>query len=398
MCLIAAVGEVYFRLTTPFTTSAFPFLFVPDLGYVLQPNAEMRHTNRLDFWNRSRVNSLGFLDREPPAPEDAAASCHISLVGDSFVAAREVSISDKLHIRLEELANSELPTLKVTTSAFAISDTGPVQQLPLYDKYVRPLRPKLVVLSFSTNDFVNSSPILEALRHGWDPEHLPYSSVHRLADGKLALRPPDPNHLKFRMPWPTRAAETLASRVTKKAVEVSWLANWLDAKIGSSARFSTQTRSGQDPLLAWRTKLLNRDPRYAALLAGWQPAMKRDIARMLRQDSLPPVFEEALDYAAFALRQWKESTARDGAKLAILALHRMKVNGSRPFELMSEMAHAIQIPVIDQADHILRQGALLEDANFRHDAHWNPAGHQFAAQALLEHLMHNQRICQPSLE
>ena len=52
--------------------------------------------------------------------ERAAASCHIAMIGDSYVEARQVPIADKFHVRLEELAARELRHLDITTSAFGI--------------------------------------------------------------------------------------------------------------------------------------------------------------------------------------------------------------------------------------------------------------------------------------
>ena len=99
---IACVGEIWLRVTTPFMYSPIPEYFHPKVGLILKPNAEIRSTNGLDFWTISRTYSLGFLDREPPTPEPAAASCHITMIGDSFVEAREVPIADKFHVRLED--------------------------------------------------------------------------------------------------------------------------------------------------------------------------------------------------------------------------------------------------------------------------------------------------------
>ena len=53
------------------------------------------------------------------------------------------------------------------------------------------------------------------------------------------------------------------------------------------------------------------------------------------------------------------------------------------------MAAERGIPVIDQGDFIDRQGGDLRDARWAHDCHWNPTGHQWAAQALLEYLKQN---------
>ena len=169
LTLIALAGEVYLRgkvylqlkrLTMPFYTSKYPLHFVPKVGLMLKPNAEVLRTNRRDFWTIQRTNSLGFLDREPINSDHAAESCHIAMIGDSFVQAREVPIADKFHVRLEERAARQLPHLDITTSAFGLGGTGQINQLPYYDEFVRHLSPKLVVLVFVRNDFRNNSLIL----------------------------------------------------------------------------------------------------------------------------------------------------------------------------------------------------------------------------------------------
>ena len=108
---------------------------------------------------------------------------------------------------------------------------------------------------------------------------------------------------------------------------------------------------------------------------------------------LPLILEDALQYTRFALEQFKQRADRDGAKLVILASHTVKVHGTPMFERLSQMAAALDIPVIDQADFILRQGADLSDAYWPHDGHWNPAGHRWAAEALLEYLKEHPAIC-----
>src|SRR5689334_3400937 len=54
-----------------------------------------------------------------------------------------------------------------------MSGTGQANQLPYYERNRAELAPDLVVLLFIKNDFANNSPLLEAVRHGWDPERSP---------------------------------------------------------------------------------------------------------------------------------------------------------------------------------------------------------------------------------
>ena len=104
-----------------------------------------------------------------------------------------------------------------------------------------------------------------------------------------------------------------------------------------------------------------------------------------------PFYTEALPLTAFGLDEFKKRAARDGAALAILTHHEMSrfLNG-RLLARLNEMAAERGIPVIDLGDFIRRQGAELHDAHWKRDAHWNPAGHRWAAEALLEHLKRNQ--------
>ena len=384
VALAALAGEAYFRLTMPFLAPPYkPVVFVPNVGYLRPPNTEIRHTNALDFWNVSRTNSLGFLDREPPSPERAKATCHISIIGDSFVEALQVPIDRKLRVRLQELAASRLPYLGVTTSAFGMGNIGQVQQLPFYDQYARRLHPELLVLVFVYNDFINNAPVLRSLdllpgsrKRRFEP------TVRRRPDGKLELAWSLPHQLPSVSPnrvssWVVRAA--------RKLTHHSWFARWLRAK--KNALFPWAIRHIED------VEALRRQPGYAALLEGWRPTRRPDFRRMFARRDLPPLFEEALEYTRFALEQFKRRADRDGVKLVILATHTLKTRGTRMFERLSEMAATLGIPVIDQADYILRQGAALTDARWPHDDHWSPAGHQWAAEALLEYLEQRPEIC-----
>ena len=390
LALIGIVGEMYFRLRAPFLEVDASFAWSPTIGRIYTTNTEVRWTNRLDFWTESRTNSWGFLDREPIGLERTAASCHIAMIGDSYVEARQVPIADKFHVRLEELAAEELRDLAITTSAFGIMDTGQVNQLAYYDEFARTLRPALLVLVFVDNDFMNNAPILDGLQRGMDPDRLIDVSATRGADGTITLRPPHPPSAESRLATMASTSPPWHSRVADRLSDTSPFARWLELK--TRAWFPADT----DPeLIAWVALLSRRSPRYAALFDGWRPTTRGDIQQLfLYAQDLPPVYADGLDFTGFALDQFRERAARDGAALVILTSNYMGTRGDLGFERLTALAEARGIPVIDYHDYVLRRGAEpRRDTRWEHDSHWNAAGHRWAAEALLEYLKENQEIC-----
>ena len=415
LALIGVSGEAYFRLIVVpnwyglyANPKDFDFYqqqhqrFVPNVGLIPDPNSEVRYTNHQDYWTISRTNSLGFMDREPISPERAAESCHITLIGDSFIQAKEVLISDKAHVKLEELAARQLPLLNLTTSAFGQTGSGQINQLAFYDQHARRLSPKVVALVFVRNDFQDNSTILTALRWGLDPDHMPWSAAERGQDGDIELRPPDPDYEAFRLPLPPGQAppgqappansdNSAVERAINEVNKYFYFAKWLDIKI--KTMFRKETKDALDPQLAEWAELLSRRPRYSTLLHGWTPTTYVDLSTRFAEVDLPPVFEEALMYTKFALEQFKRRADRDGARLVILAEHRMKRRDGLYSGRLNAIADELDIHIIYQRDYIVRIGANPNDAKWNRDFHWNKNGHHWAAEALLEWIRDNQDVC-----
>lgn len=381
LTLIVVVGEFYFRVKMPFTHRSQPSYFDPEMGITRNPNSEMYITNNLDYWTVSRVNSIGFLDREPQLAMEPM-SCHIVVMGDSMVEAREVAISDKLQVKLEELAAQTLPHLMVTTSAFGRSDTGQINQLPYYDELARTMDPKLIVLVFHVNDFWDNSPFLSAMIKGYHPYHMPFVTAERNEDGTMRLRPPDPEYRDI--PGPQ-----IAPSLLQKVAEVSRFAKWIEAKTSTNALVTEP-----DPwLLEWRNHL-KEFPAYETLPLEWWPGSRFEAYGLFNEDNLPLFYEENMDFTGFALDEFKRRADRDDAALVILSTHHVGAEGDLIFDRLKAMGQARGIPVISQLDYIMRsREGRVEDADFRNDPHWTTTGHRWAAEALLEYLAQNQGIC-----
>ena len=348
-------------------------VFVPDVGVMSRPRTEIRATNRLDFWTISKANSYGFIDREPLSPAEAVAGCHIAVIGDSFVEARHVPTSAKLHVRLQELAGQHpvLAGLDVTSSAWGRRNTAQASQLPFYDKYVRWLRPKLLVLVFHNNDLGGNSAAVMAARQGWQRTKMPFAFPWTdQVDGTIKLRMPTRDFQELPPP-PAGESPGVTLRLGRPGTDIrrSSLACRLGERLLAGSYF-----------LAWATAKVHS--RRNVQVCQVPPSS-------VGQDD----YEEALALTGWALDQFKQRAKRDGASLILLATHAMGSVGDDGWETLASIAAERGIPVVSQAEYILAQGATTSEAQFDHDGHWNPLGHRWGAEAVLSYIEQRLEIC-----
>jgi hypothetical protein len=345
---LVAGGEAYLRATTPFlrNTATWPANFDPQVGWLFRPGAEIRATNGLDFWSIQHANSLGFLDAEPAIPKPAG-TFRILLVGDSFVEAQQVPLEGKLQTVLSGLLKARGGAVRYDVVALGQSGTGQANQLAYLERYKDALKPDLVVLAFVNNDFANNAPLLEAIRNGWDPEHLPRLFLApEPSTGIYRHLPVDPNWWQYSTPGGTDAART--------------------------------------------DSLRNRSQAYRAKLDGWDP-QRLHMDNAFYEDRLAPVFEDALDATRAAFAAFKRHAEHDGFGLVVMATDNVvggPVSDDRRFNQLRRlqaMLDGLHIPLLDLYPEFVARGGQKK-AQWKHDGHWNETGHRWAAEALCRFL------------
>ena len=397
VCLLVLIAlEACFRLIGPFAGAPVVDLasqpgywrFVPGVGLLRPPRRELHYSNGHDYWTVQRANRWGFLDREPIDPGRAAESCHVAVIGDSFVEAREVPVSDKLQVVLEEMAAREAPHLDVTTSAFGISGTAPMNQLAFYDRYARRLNPDLVVLVLVRNDVYDNDPRQRRmpssnLRHGF---------ALRDEDGGFIWLPPALDFPAAAFPLASERLDTWRTRVLYRAARASRFVRWLGARTSwlyrgvSGFAAAGGAREGGAHVSELPAGLTVWDWFETLDDSSDDDPVRRYQRRgnLLHRTRRAAAFDELRGINALSLQQFKRRTDHDGAALVILDGHYdSDLWGSH---LWRETAGSLGIPVVSHGEYVTRQGGRLEDSHWASDLHWSPTGHRRTAEAIWEHI------------
>lgn len=380
--LTLAAVEIALRLRYPFADNTWPNQFDPRCGFTFTPGATVRQTNLFDFCVEQRANSLGFLDREPRPAEPTVP--RLVVLGDSFVEAVQVPIERKFHVQLEQrLAARGLPTHCV---AFGMSGSGTSNVIPFYETFGRARPGDLVILLVVSNDFANNSPLLESLRHGWHPDHLPRLFFAPAGDRFVRL-PIDVDWRQHRAPAPR-----------PRPPDPGWIAwsrlyRWIEA----SRRWIRGERlRDYEARTLHHLERLRRDAAIAPLFAGWRYPDDPDIDAMTKVVEPPPVFQQALALTEHALAVLRDAVAADGGRLLVVATPglaepatathgRTFVDGSW-LGLLRAMCNRLDLPLLDLYEPFAAAGALRA-AHFTRDMHWSERGHAEAAAAIDLHLL-----------
>ena len=387
LALSLGAAELVLAWRLPIARVVWPSAFDPRVGQLFAPHAELRYTNHIDFAVDQRINSLGFLDREPPGAK-APGTFRVLVLGDSFVEARQVPIEQKLHVVLERLLAERHRDRRFDSVAFGHSAAGPATEYAYYETFGRALEPDLVVVVFVQNDFADDSPLLESATYGWWPDHSPWplfdvdpaGGFLRLAAEAHADRymievaaPPDPT-----FGWRDRLGWSRLAQLAFKAADLRW--QW-----GSHEQTLLETA---------RLARLRNDPRYAAKLAGWNYPDDLDHNDMFFAREMPPVFDEAEMLVDHAFDLFAQARERDGFDLLMLAVPSCSdTPPSRPgrrelvdkgmLRRIERIAARHDIPLVDLATAFAARGDPKK-AHWDHDAHWSATGHRWAAEVVAD--------------
>jgi lysophospholipase L1-like esterase len=170
LSLAAALALI--ELSLRFTGFSPPRLLPASIRatYRLEPGARFVYRGFLpgtfeDFANAVELNRFGFHDRDHPFERSDTAAFRVMVLGDSYVAAFEVSLDESFRARLETRLRREDPLRRGSYEVIAFGQGNRAQQAELeWLRRFAPLyRPDLVlVVFFCGNDVMENSPTLFA--------------------------------------------------------------------------------------------------------------------------------------------------------------------------------------------------------------------------------------------
>jgi hypothetical protein len=344
LLLAAGIAEIYFRAKGEFPRNQIraPIAFVPDVGFLYQPDSQIRWTNGMDFWTEQGTNSLGFADREPTIPKPPG-TFRILLVGDSFVEALQVPLEQKLQTQLVASLSRRLIDRRFDAVAMGFMGTGQANQLAYMEKFGDRIKPDLVILLVVDNDFANNSVILESVRRGWNPDYPPLLFFRNDSDGECRRIPISPQYQLHEL-----SAGTAAERMML---------------------------------------LETISPEYADELRGWDPDTMDFI--FFSSAKLPRVFEEAVGLTRCAFAAWKQHAVADHFRLIVIATDNVTDGAGVPqmgqIDRLKAVTLGLDLPMLDLYPLFTARGGTAA-AHWKHDGHWNATGHQWAAEAIADFL------------
>jgi hypothetical protein len=323
----------------------------PLLGWSHQPGASGEYVGPrpwpIEFSASISINSLGL--RGPEIPPRGPEELRVLFLGDSVVAAFEVSYEETFEARVERALNERLHS-KVRVINAGVRGYGSDQSYLYYRERGRKLEPDLVALFHSRNDPIDNTTVHEMRR--------PFgkAALALTPDGSLELvghpvpKYPVCSEYQLSSSFEVARRETPISRLMCRAQM---------ALFDHSALFSFLTVS-----IPWD----------GSLLRGLYHFGNPHIDHAARGDGTSSRKDYARDLAMAIVKQLAKEVTRDGAQVMVIG---------RPIDLDQLDLKSLEeegIAVVS-LDEIWSAPRL--EVSWKHDSHFNPEGHRRVAEAIL---------------
>lgn len=368
--------EIVLRLTLPDPTSFTPDkIYDLDYGWRL-PGHALTQTNDLHGEQHVRrwTNSLGFNDIDHDTTRPSGVR-RILFVGDSFTEGG-FPLESSFVKRVESALigrGGKWETLNMGMGGF-----GTAQEYKMWEKVGRQFEPEIVVVMVCMdNDVSDNHPALS---------HINPRPYFVKKNGSLEFLPMD-------------VASAEVSRSQNLSTRRPWYSDWLYHTyfwtLKRSASVQMRARMRESPSITrvmrsmgfWKAKEVNKD---------WEQFLTN-----LPADE-QKIWDEAFDVTADIFRKFDVDTRRGGEKMLIVLIpsqvqvyddlqqfvqnfyvnfQSAATDFTRPNALLKQRLAGDSIPILDLLP-AFRGHPGSDRLYFRHDGHWNPAGHSLAAQEI----------------
>jgi hypothetical protein len=314
----------------------------PLAGYRYAPNLDVQLSGHADFSCRVRTNSRGLRTPHEHGPVD------VVVIGDSFTFGYGVDEADAWSARLAGLAGLKVANL-------GVSGYGPQSELALLRSDGLPLRPRLVLWQFFTNDYEDAS-----LFARWQQSGQP--DLYRwLRQAPAAVTSPAPAAGRLRG-WLHRHVRSY--ELAKHALGVGGY------RAGGYQPWARVGRRAVQLDLASAARWADFD--RAEISQGWQLACACLLEARRATETAGVRF-------AVVLAPSKEETYWNR-----LPPRRARAAGDvrSPSRRMAAFCRQQGIPCLDLGPIFASAGRAGQALYFATDVHWNPAGHALAARQI----------------
>ena len=352
-------------------------LFIPDKGAIFVPNSYYRNSG--EGFSEGYFNSHGFRDYDRSYQKDPN-TFRIMVLGDSYVQAIQVALSDSFPALLEQRLNENSTSMKFEVLALGMNGFGTAEEYMRYLDFGVDYSPDMVILAFLTgNDFSDNSRFLSPGSHAF---YFAFDENKNLVLDRSVIDD-------------YQRSRTLPRRLFQKLKQNSYLAN----------------------LVSERVYLLKEDLRLKQYQKRFYES-RREVAPKLDEFSVPNIYlpepsehwQEAFDITKGIILKFRDSVEEHGSRFVLVSLsnapqvhpelqkelnstYGLPFDFGKPDRIIEEFASQNGISYLKLMptllEYHLKTGKYLHGFGPSRSGHWNENGHCVAAETIFQYLQEN---------